>query len=136
MGFLTDAEIAALNPSELLPHATPIQTQIVSSDDFTPTPQSDQQRQIEALRRLEIPEDMQKAHGFKPIGAADGPIRTAIFGGTNAKLYGYDMPKRGDIGPDHDSFAIKKAEYEHRGPTPSNLRYGYVAGPVDWSAFA
>ena len=47
------------------------------------------QWQIEALRRLEIPEDMQKKHGFKPLGAADGPIKTMIFGGTNAKLYNY-----------------------------------------------
>ena len=30
------------------------------------------QWQIEALRRLEIPEDMQKKHGFAPLGAADG----------------------------------------------------------------
>ena len=30
------------------------------------------QWQIEAMRRLEIPEDMQKKHGFTPLGAADG----------------------------------------------------------------
>ena len=48
------------------------------------------QWQIEALRRLEIPEDMQKKYGFKPLGAADGPIKTAIFGGTNAQLYNID----------------------------------------------
>ena len=58
------------------------------------------QWQIEALRRLEIPEDMQKKYGFKPVGAADGPIKTAIFGGTNAKLYNFDLSKRSDIGPD------------------------------------
>jgi hypothetical protein len=29
-----------------------------------------------------------------------------------------------------------KAEYEQAGPARSNLRYGYVTGPVDWSAFA
>ena len=48
------------------------------------------QWQIEALRRLEIPEDMQKQHGFKPLGAADGPIKSAIFGETNARLYKYE----------------------------------------------
>ena len=46
MGFLTDDEIAALNPSELLPHATPIPTQIVSSDEYTPAPQSQKQREV------------------------------------------------------------------------------------------
>ncbi len=33
------------------------------------------QWQIEGLRRLEIPEDMQKRYGFKPLGPADGPIK-------------------------------------------------------------
>ena len=33
------------------------------------------QWQIEALRRLEIPEDMQKKYGFKPLGPADGPMK-------------------------------------------------------------
>ena len=91
------------------------------------------QWQIEALRRLEIPEDMQKKYGFKPLGAATGPIKTAIFSGTNAKLYGIDPNKRTDLG---DRFARMKDEYLKNGPTPSNLRYGYVRGPVDWSAFA
>ena len=50
------------------------------------------QWQIEGLRRMEIPEDMQKKFGFKPIGAADGPIKTAIFSGNSARLYNY--PKR------------------------------------------
>ena len=39
------------------------------------------QWQIEGLRRLEIPEDMQKKYGFKPLGPADGPVKTAIFSG-------------------------------------------------------
>src|SRR5262245_28056720 len=94
------------------------------------------QWQIEALRRLEIPEDMQKKYGFTPIGAADGPIKTMIFGGTNAKLYNYDISKRTDIGPNRDRFAQMKEAYEKSGPARSNLRYGYVRGPVNWSAFA
>ena len=94
------------------------------------------QWQIEALRRLEIPEDMQKQYGFKPLGAADGPVKTAVFSGNNAKLYGIDPTKRTDIGPNKDRFARMKDEYEKNGPARSNLRYGYVRGPVDWSAFA
>jgi uncharacterized protein len=88
------------------------------------------------LCRLEIPEDMQRKYGFKPVGAADGPIKSAIFGGTNARLYDYDVGKRSDIGPNKDRFARMKDEYERNGPARSNLRYGYVRGPVDWSAFA
>ena len=94
------------------------------------------QWQIEALRRLEIPEDMQKAHGFKPLGPADGATKNMIFGGTNARLYGFDTAKRTDIGPQRDRFARLKEQYEKIGPTRSNLRYGYVNGPVDWAAFA
>ena len=44
------------------------------------------QWQIEGLRRLEIPDDMQKKYGFKPLGAAGGPVKTAIFSGNSARL--------------------------------------------------
>jgi uncharacterized protein len=81
------------------------------------------QWQIEALRRLEIPDDMQKQHGFKPLGAADGPIKTAILGETNARLYKYE--RRAALATDR--IAALKAEYEAAGGERSNLRYGYVA---------
>src|SRR5262249_37734214 len=51
------------------------------------------QWQIEGLRRLEIPADWQKKYGFKPLGAADGPVKSAIFGGNNARLYNIDKAK-------------------------------------------
>jgi predicted TIM-barrel fold metal-dependent hydrolase len=81
------------------------------------------QWQIEALRRLEIPEDMQKKYGFQPLGPADGPVKTAIFGANSARLYNYD-PKK--AGLETDRFAAMKLEYERHGRDPSNLRYGYV----------
>jgi uncharacterized protein len=81
------------------------------------------QWQIESLRRLEIPEDMQRKHGFQPLGPADGPVKTAIFGGNSAKMYRYDVKK---AGLDGDRFAALKAEYLRGGADPSNLRYGYV----------
>ncbi len=95
------------------------------------------QWQIEGLRRLEIPEAMQKKHGFAPLGAADGPVKTAIFGDNNARLYGVD-PKRAMLDLKGDRFAALKAEYEKAGPEPSHMRYGYVIpnGPVDYSVFA
>jgi len=66
-------------------------TRAPTTSSGAPTP-SDRlaQWQIEALRRLEIPEDMQKKHGFTPLGAAGGPVKTAIFGETNARLYKYE----------------------------------------------
>ena len=42
------------------------------------------QWQIEAFRRLEIPEDLQKKHGFAPLGKADGAVKAAILGGNSA----------------------------------------------------
>ena len=80
------------------------------------------QWQIEALRRLEIPEDMQKQHGFTPLGPADGPIKSAILGETNARLYTYE--RRAALATDR--IAALKAEYEAAGAERSNLRYGYV----------
>jgi uncharacterized protein len=82
------------------------------------------QWQIEALRRLEIPEDMQKKHGFAPLGPADGLVKNAIFGENSARLYKYE--RRAGL----DRFDVLKAEYERNGPRPSNLRYGYVRRPV------
>jgi predicted TIM-barrel fold metal-dependent hydrolase len=81
------------------------------------------QWQIEALRRLEIPEDMQRRHGFAPLGAADGPVKTAIFGGNSAKMYRYDQRR---AGLDGDGVARVKAQYAAAGGNRSNKAYGYV----------
>ena len=81
------------------------------------------QWQIEALRRLEIPEDMQKKYGYTPLGAADGPIKSAILGENVARLYNY---KRTAELAKPDRLAAMKEEYERRGGQRSNLRYGYV----------
>jgi predicted TIM-barrel fold metal-dependent hydrolase len=85
------------------------------------------QWQIEGLRRLEIPEDMQKRYGYAPLGAADGPVKNAIFGGNNARLY--NLPPERHTELSRDRFAVMKAEYDRAGPEPSNLRYGYVDSP-------
>ena len=85
------------------------------------------QWQIEALRRLEIPEDMQKKYGFAPLGAADGPVKSAILGETNARLYRYERRAALAI----DRVAALKAEYEQARPARSNLRYGYVVPARD-----
>jgi predicted TIM-barrel fold metal-dependent hydrolase len=84
------------------------------------------QWQIEGLRRLEIPEEMRAAHGFAPLGPADGPVKTAIFGGNNARLYGID-PAAASAAAAADAFALRKAAYVAAGPHPSNRRYGFVA---------
>ena len=83
------------------------------------------QWQIEALRRLEIPEDMRRQHRFAALGPADGPVKNAIFGGNAARLYGLHVRAAlGEIG--RDRIAAIRAEYVAAGGTRSNARYGYV----------
>ena len=69
---------------------------------------------------------MQKKHGFKPLGSADGPVKRAIFGGNAARLYGL-RPKTAQHGITSDRIAAIKAEYLAAGGARTNARYGYVA---------
>jgi len=82
------------------------------------------QWQIEGLRRLEVPEDMQRKFGFEPLGAADGPTKTAIFSANSARLYDYKAPAQWSK---MDRFAALREDYIKAGAHRSNLRYGYVA---------
>jgi predicted TIM-barrel fold metal-dependent hydrolase len=82
------------------------------------------QWQIEALRRIEIPDDMQKKYGFAPLGAADGPVKTAIFSGNSARIYGINT-QHAARETACDQFAALKTEYL-KDPSPSLRYYGYV----------
>ncbi|HXG14628.1 MAG TPA: amidohydrolase family protein [Calidithermus sp.] len=83
------------------------------------------QWQIEALRRLEIPEAMRRQHGFAPLGPADGLVKTAIFSGNAARLYRLDLKAaQGEI--TGDQIAAIRAEYVASGGRRTNRRYGYV----------
>ena len=82
------------------------------------------QWQIEALRRLEIPEDLQKRYGLKPLGPADGPVKRAIFGENNARLYNFTAAQRAAVSG--DKIASGKAIYDRHGDGRTNMAYGYV----------
>jgi uncharacterized protein len=86
------------------------------------------QWQIEAMRRMEIPEDMQKKYGFAPLGGADSAVKQMIFGGNAARLYGLKL-RAAQATPmpaySEDRLAELKRDYEPA-REPSNLRYGYV----------
>jgi hypothetical protein len=84
------------------------------------------QWQIEALRRLEIPEDLQKKFGFAPLGPADGLVKSAILGLNSARLYKLEVGTLAGAFPADKLDAIKTA-YEAAGGTRTNLAYGYVA---------
>jgi len=88
------------------------------------------QWQIEALRRLEIPEDMQKKYGFGALGDANGVTKQMIFGGNAARLYRLRLKAAENATPlpaySADRLAQLKSAYEAGAREPSNLRYGYV----------
>ena len=86
------------------------------------------QWQIEALRRLEIPAEMQQKHGFAPLGAADGPVKKAIFGENSARLYNFTAAQRAAL--EGDVVAVAKTNYEQFGEGRTNLRYGYMQKPT------
>jgi len=83
------------------------------------------QWQIEAFRRIEIPEDMQKKHRFAPLGKEDGPVKSAILAKNAAKLYGIDLAKLADAS-ESDSLAQVKRDYEIAGTDRSNAAYGFI----------
>src|SRR5262249_54745707 len=82
------------------------------------------QWQIEALPRLEIREPLQKKYGLAPLGPADGPVKNAIFGGNNARLYNYKPQHHAEL--EHDQFSRYKAQYAEAGAGRTNLAYGYA----------
>ena len=82
------------------------------------------QWQIEALRRLEIPEDLRQKYALQPLGAADGRVKTAIFGGNNARIYNYKPQQRAAL--ENDRLASYKELYDKHGAGRTNLAYGYA----------
>jgi predicted TIM-barrel fold metal-dependent hydrolase len=82
------------------------------------------QWQIEALRRMEIPEDIQKKYGLAPMGSATGPVKTAILGSNNARLYGFTPKMQSAL--ENDKVASCKAIYDKHGGDRTNLAYGYI----------
>jgi hypothetical protein len=58
---------------------------------------------------------MQKTFGFKPLCAADGPVKTAIFGGNSMRLYNFERDKIVLL-EKPDRIAAARAKYEEAGP--------------------
>ena len=84
------------------------------------------QWQIEAFRRLEIPEDMRTKHGFAALGAADGPVKTAILGGNAARLYGLEVTPAARAARAGDGLAKIRRDYAAAGGEPNHRAYGFV----------
>jgi len=95
---------------------------------------------------------MQKKHGFKPLGAADGLVKRAIFAGNATRIYGL-KPKLAQLGITTDqshssptatrrrnsyngrgacATSSSRARFEWRTDVPSNCRRRVAASPLRW----
>jgi hypothetical protein len=84
------------------------------------------QWQIEAMRRLEIPEDMMKKQGWKMgLGDSESRVKRAIFGENSAKLYNFRYRAEYDK-LTTDKLAQMKEEYQREGVERNNRFYGYI----------
>ncbi len=90
------------------------------------------QWQIEAFRHIEIPAELQRTHGFKPLGDADGPVKSAILGHNAVPLFRLQQTVAA-AGWRDDALSLAKAEYLAAGGKPSNRYYGFIrkASPGD-----
>jgi predicted TIM-barrel fold metal-dependent hydrolase len=88
------------------------------------------QWQIEAMRRLEIPDDIMKKMGWKiKLGGPDSEVKRKIFGTNSARLYNYKVQAGYDqLG--QDKLARIKSEYEKEQIGRNNKFWGYVAKPA------
>ncbi len=81
------------------------------------------QWQIEAFRRLEMPEDLTKRFGWKPL---TDEVKRRIFGLNAARVYGVDPEAKRNPLPGDYLEKLRKA-YKHSGlNVPSNTQYGWV----------
>ena len=63
MKFLSDEQLRELQPAETSSFASPVPTQIVSSDEYMPVPQTAQQREVEA-RLKELSDQLARKQGL------------------------------------------------------------------------
>lgn len=61
------------------------------------------------------------------MGPADGPVKKAIIGDNNARLYHFTPQQRSAL--ENDRFAGLKENYEKHGEGRSNRTYGYIRNP-------
>jgi len=86
------------------------------------------QWQIEALRRIEVPEALQQKFDLAPLGDATSMVKNAILGLNSARLYSLDLNTQRAALPG-DKFAEMRARFgspDGYHSNRSNAAYGYV----------
>lgn len=82
------------------------------------------QWQIEAFRRLQMPDDFVKRFKFKPLTDA---VKAKILGLNSARVYGVDVKAKMNAIPS-DYMTKLKEKYRAEGAKPSNTQYGWIFG--------
>jgi hypothetical protein len=82
------------------------------------------QWQIEAFRRLQMPQEFQERFGFAPLTAE---VKSKIFGLNAARVYGIDPNERLRALPS-DSISRLQSAYQSSDLLRSNTQYGWVIG--------
>jgi predicted TIM-barrel fold metal-dependent hydrolase len=82
------------------------------------------QWQIEALRRLQMPDALMKQFGYKPLSTE---VKRQIFGLNAARVYGIDVKAKRNPVPGDYIDQLKKLYKQAGNPVPSNTQYGWVA---------
>jgi hypothetical protein len=81
------------------------------------------QWQIEAFRRLEMPEDLQRRFGWKPL---TDDVKRQIFGLNAARVYGVDPEAKRNPMPSDYLEKLRKTYKQSQLIAPSNTQYGWV----------
>src|SRR5260370_2748070 len=81
------------------------------------------QWQIEAFRRLEMPEDLTKRFGWKPL---TDDVKRQIFGLNAARVYGIDPGAKRKPMPGDYVETLRKPYKQSALTAPSNTQYGWV----------
>jgi predicted TIM-barrel fold metal-dependent hydrolase len=82
------------------------------------------QWQIEAFRRYQMPEELIKRFGYKPLTSA---VKDKIFGLNAARVFNVNVKEKLNAIP-NDYVTKLKARYRDEGALPSNTQYGWVVG--------
>ena len=84
------------------------------------------QWQIEAFRRIELPEDLQAKFGLPALGPGTGALKAAILGGNSAALYGFEGAQVAATTDRPDRLTQHRNEYLKGGERRSNAFYGFI----------
>jgi predicted TIM-barrel fold metal-dependent hydrolase len=84
------------------------------------------QWQIEALRRLRMPDDLIERFGYPALGGADSPLKRAILGENAAPLYGIDPADYRKSAVEGRHLDRIVAAYRENGGMPDNSVHGYA----------